>query len=335
MNRFDILFQLYLSNKATDAELDELLRLAPDKVNEAEILRIFNETLDQYQGEEGVRAEKRLEILNRVRAAGNATRPPVHRDTSRRLMWMVAASLTIIIAAGIFVYPEYSKKQDVTIPADKTVTLHGKDYVRLPDGSVVTLKEGSTLTYTKRYGKDTREVTLTGEAYFDVAHNPLTPFKVRTGKLVTTVLGTAFNIKVTVGDKVTVTVSRGEVAVSDERTSYGTLRPNEQIAVNTQSNEFVRSVVDAKIVTHWKNEFFILDKVTVAQAADMIGKRFNVNVNVTNKTLNDCVISAWFLNNENLDQIVSSISDLKGATYRIEDDKVTIEGGKGCGGGNS
>jgi transmembrane sensor len=241
MNRFDILFQLYLANKATDAELDELLQLAPDKVNEAEILRIFNETLDQYQGEEGVRAEKRLEILNRVRAAGSATRSPVRRDTNwRRLKWMIAASLTIIIAAGIFVYPDYSKKQDDTIPADKTVTLYGKDYVRLPDGSVVTLKEGSTLTYTRRYGKDTREVTLTGEAFFDVAHNPLTPFKVRTGKLVTTVLGTAFNIKVTVGDKVTVTVSRGEVAVSDGRTTYGTLLPNEQIAVNTQSNEFTK-----------------------------------------------------------------------------------------------
>lgn len=236
MNRFDILFQLYLANKATDAELDELLRLAPDRVNEAEILRIFNETLDDYQGEEGVRAEKRLEILNRVRAAGSGTRSPVRRRANwRRVMWMVAASLTILIAAAIFLYPGYIKKQDDAIPADRTVTLYGKDYVRLPDGSVVTLKEGSTLTYTKRYGKDTREVTLTGEAFFHVAHNPFTPFKVRTGKLVTTVLGTAFNIKVTVGDKVTVTVSRGEVAVSDDRTTDGRLTPNEQIAVNTRS----------------------------------------------------------------------------------------------------
>jgi transmembrane sensor len=219
MNRFDILFQLYLTNKATDAELDELLQIAPDKVNEAEILRIFNETLDQYQGEEGVHAERRLEILNRVRAVGSATTSPVRRRTNERhMMWMVAASLTVIIAAGIFLYPDYIKIQDATIPADKTVILYGKDYIRLPDGSVVTLKEGSTLTYTKRYGMDTREVTLTGEAFFDVAHNPLTPFKVRTGKLVTTVLGTAFNIKVTVGEKVTVAVSHGEVAVSDDHT---------------------------------------------------------------------------------------------------------------------
>jgi transmembrane sensor len=320
---FNTLLQNYLARIASEQEAAEFMELIRDPENERRVKKLLEEKLKEDSSWLGDDEELEEEI-QQILAKSNK------RKSRSIRVWLAAASLTIIAAAGIFLYLKNINKEDFTIPADKTVTLYGADYVRLPDGSVVTLKEGSTLTYTKKYGVDTREVTLTGEAFFDVAHNPFTPFKVRTGKIVTTVLGTAFNIKVTVGEKVTVTVSRGEVAVGDGRTTYGTITPNEQIAVNTKSNDAVKSVVDVGLVTQWKQNYFILEKVTFAEAAKMIAKRFNVKVTVANKSLNKCVISAWFLNNETLDQVLKAVSAFRQAKYTVMNGNVTIHDGRGC-----
>jgi hypothetical protein len=79
----------------------------------------------------------------------------------------------------------------------------------------------------------------------------------------------------------------------------------------------------------WKDEYFILNRVTIAEAARQIGKRFNVEVNIANKDLEHCVITTWFLNNEDLNH-VESISTVCQAKYAITDGSVTIEGGVGC-----
>jgi transmembrane sensor len=70
----------------------------------------------------------------------------------------------------------------------------------LPDGTTVVLNKKSKLSYPVEFTGSTREVFLTGEAFFDVAHNPSKPFKVHTGVFVTKVLGTAFSIKAYPGD---------------------------------------------------------------------------------------------------------------------------------------
>jgi transmembrane sensor len=249
-----------------------------------------------------------------------------------RTIWMAAAAAVIVMfAVGMWYFPQFNKQAEI-IAQNEMVVIKGKDYVRLPDGTRVTLKEGSELTYNSRtFGDTTREVTLKGQGYFDVGFDTKRPFKVWTGKIVTTVHGTAFNISVTGTDKVTITVSRGKVSVGDVSTVYGTLIPNEQIAVDTRSNQYVKSVINAEAVTAWKDKYFILDEVTFTDAAELIEKRFNVNVTVDNKALNKCVISAWFLNNESLEQIIESISVMQQATYTITEGNVTIEGGKGCG----
>jgi transmembrane sensor len=322
MERFNTLLQRYFHMTASEQEVAEFLELLREPANEQSFKKFLDEELAQDRsllfGQ-----EERLKTLGNIFSGKSNRRNPF-------LVWMAAASLIMAAAAGIWWYSDYARTPPLADQVGTTVTLYGKDYVHLPDGSVVTLKEGSTLTYTRVYGADTREVTLTGEAYFDVAHNPLTPFKVRTGKIVTTVIGTAFNIKVTVGDKITVTVSRGKVAVGDENRIYDTIIPNEQLAVNTQTNEFVKMHIDPKSVTQWKNEYFILDKVTIAEAAELIGKQFNVKVTVANSALNGCIINAWFLNNETLEEVMDAVSAVRQAKYEIVNGTVTLDEGKGC-----
>jgi ferric-dicitrate binding protein FerR (iron transport regulator) len=173
-------------------------------------------------------------------------------------------------------------------------------------------------------------VTLEGEGFFDIVSDPSKPFKVHTGKVVTTVLGTSFNINTLESEKVTVTVTRGKVAVGDKDHTYTTILPNEQISVNTSNGEFEKLEVDSQQTTAWKDDYFIIDNVTFEEAASQIEKRFNVKITIVNESLKGCVVSAWFFNNESLKQIVDDLSTLKQATPTINGNRIVIRDGKGC-----
>ncbi|PWJ57750.1 uncharacterized protein DUF4974 [Dyadobacter jejuensis] len=86
--------------------------------------------------------------------------------------------------------------------------------VNLPDGSSVTLSKGSRLTYPSQFGADSREITLSGEAFFEVAKDPQKPFYVFAQRLTTKVLGTSFNVRAYQDDdEVSVSVKTGRVSV--------------------------------------------------------------------------------------------------------------------------
>ena len=327
------LLQRYLDKIATTEELVELANIMAEEGYPYEE-ELFLELVETLQQEKTIPEADRMHasqlyFQRRDKKERAEEIIPINRS-NRIAWWTAAASLIVAAMAGVWMYSDYGKTVEMAVQNETTITISGKDYVHLPDGSTVTLNKNSTLTYTKFYGTNTRDVILTGEAYFDVVHDPAHPFKVRTGKVVTTVLGTAFVVNASSPAKITVTVTRGKVAVGDDRHTYGTITPNERIAVNTTTEEYVKTEIDSQSVMPWKNDYFILDKVTIAEAADLIGKRFNVKVTIANKSLTKCVLNAWFLNNETLQQVVEAVSAVQQAKYTIADDVVTIEGGKGC-----
>jgi transmembrane sensor len=110
-----------------------------------------------------------------------------------------------------------------------------KTSLTLPDGTLVKLNAGSSITYNgKEYGNSIREVNLTGEAFFDVVKNPEKPFIIHTSKINIRVLGTAFNVKSYPGEKNSETsLIRGslEVTVKDRPAEKYILKPNEKLVV--------------------------------------------------------------------------------------------------------
>lgn len=341
MDRLDYLYERYANNTATPEEREELyqimLRTDPDK---ASIFKPFGEPADENEPDT-IRDQQVLneffpEVVSNLHVEQEQEEIiPIDRDVRARGWWLRAAAAIIVLTlAGIGWYYNSisnSSREEVAVTqeAEKHFTFTGPEFVKLPDNTSVTLKKGSELSYTASFGKTSREVSLTGEAYFDVTHNPASPFKVHTGKIVTTVLGTAFNINASSTEQVAVTVTRGKVKVGTETRTYATLTPNEQIAVNTVTDEAVKTSVDAEAVVEWKEDYFILDKVTIAEAADLIGQRFNVKV-IVNPALNPCIVNAWFVQHETLEQIVEAISAIEQAEFTITDGEVRIEGGRGC-----
>jgi ferric-dicitrate binding protein FerR (iron transport regulator) len=175
-----------------------------------------------------------------------------------------------------------------------------------------------------------REVELIGEGYFDIQHDPSRPFRVHTGKIITTVLGTAFNVSAWPHQKdIKVTVARGKVQVGDEHQAYATLTPDQQVAVNRTTHAFSQTTINVSKATEWKSNYLIFDDISLAEAIGVIEERYAVAVTLSNEKMKDCHVSATFLNGEDLDQVMTVITGVLQGTYRQEGKLLTIQGA-GC-----
>jgi ferric-dicitrate binding protein FerR (iron transport regulator) len=160
------------------------------------------------------------------------------RPSRRRHIWWVAAAAMITVAC--FFYwgqqpsPETASLIDKS-PASEITTRQGsRTRVQLPDGTKVWLNAGSKLTYDKEFNNALREVTLTGEGYFDVVRNEKKPFIIHTEKMDVKVLGTQFNVKSYPNDEATeAALIHGsiEVSLKDRPSQKIILKPNEKIVV--------------------------------------------------------------------------------------------------------
>ncbi len=168
---------------------------------------------------------------------------PAGQRGSRRMLFFV---LSLVVGAGILTvllwpsgrapHPNPAPVAHQPAPTGNDIyTANGsRTHLTLPDGTLVWLNAGSRLSYGKNFNTTTREVNLTGEAFFDVAHNTQKPFLIHTTRIDVEVLGTRFNVKSYPSDRTTeATLIRGsiEILIRDRPSEKIILRPDEKLVV--------------------------------------------------------------------------------------------------------
>ncbi len=180
---------------------------------------------------------------------------------------LLAGSLTLLFTGIIvtFFYTTMSNAstKNKSITKSEISTKDGsRTKIQLPDGSSVWLNSSSKLTYTTEdFGSKIREVSLVGEAYFDVAKNPNKPFIIHTTQMDIKVLGTAFNVKSYPTDKtVETSLIHGSVEVTlNDRQEKILLKPNEKLVLNKQQNKSEKSNTLNKQMKNKANEKPIIE----------------------------------------------------------------------------
>lgn len=255
---------------------------------------------------------------------------PLQKAGVKTLWWPSIAAVAACLAVFLLVYLAWPARQDHPL-AVLTVAAHQEKQVTLADGSQVWVNSGSELKYPKTFPGKTREVELSGEAYFDIRHDAAKPFIIHTGQVLTTVLGTAFNIK---EDKnthiVVVTVTRGKVSVASGGRQLAVLTPNEQISFNTDSKKSDRQTVDASRVAGWQKTDLQFEDITFAEAARQLEQKFKVRISFANDKLKDCRFTGASLTGDKLEDVLKTICDFNHATYRRQPDGSMLISGPGC-----
>ncbi len=153
----------------------------------------------------------------------------------------------------------------------------GKYQLNLPDGSKVWLNASSTLRFPALFSGDTREVELTGEAFFDVAKNKSKPFKVITKDQIVEVLGTQFNIN-SYSDEgpIKTTLIEGSVKII-YKDQVVLLTPGQQFRPQNQNIKVVGA--DTEEVVAWKNGYFLFKNEDIQSIMRKLSRWYDVEVN--------------------------------------------------------
>lgn len=329
MDEFLELHERVEDGKATPEEQRAYYRMLASGRYDDIIASDFEQALRSPGRQKPILDEARQRIFNKIYEEQVVPAAGKTRHLRVAAWWVAAATIVTASLVGMSLYQSHVNEEALVAQTEVLDYVYtGRDFIRLPDGSTALLNEGSELSYA--WGEKGREVQLKGEAYFDIKHDPLRPFSVRTGRIVTRVLGTAFNIKAYPADKeVRVTVSRGKVSVGDEGKTFGELTPNQELAVNTETNDVSRTDKNATTSMEWTSAILILDDVDMAKAAEIIGERYHTKIVFADEAVKSCGVSAKFLNDEKITDVLDMISAAVNITYVIENDQVTISG-KGC-----
>ena len=202
-------------------------------------------------------------------------------------------------------------------------TSRGMDFeVTLSDGSKVWLNAESRLTFPEHFGSDIREVTVEGEAYFEVTKDTKRPFLVHTKYFTTKVLGTSFNVRTRNQETASVVLVSGKVEVKADSTI--TMSPGEMVCLD-KNNEMQKTPVDTYPFVQWKDGFFYFEKAPLGDIMRELGRWYNINIVFENPRKMDIRMQFVAEKTQSINEIVNSLNSLGGARFTLGDNEITIE----------
>ena len=205
----------------------------------------------------------------------------------------------------------------------------GTDYqLVLSDGSKVWVNARSRLTYPVSFG-DVREVTLEGEAYFEVARDEDRPFVVRTENLTVKVLGTEFNLSAySDQEKITTTLEEGSLKILPDDPSVAPciLSPNEQLVyIPSRGKMDVRQVV-ASDYSDWKEGGLLFNNDSFEDILKTLERVYNVKVHLRTSAYHSNRLTIHFNKHESLENIMMLVKEMiPGLEYQIKEDGIYID----------
>lgn len=214
----------------------------------------------------------------------------------------------------------------------------------LPDGSEVTLHPSSEIFLSPDFGESTRELRLTGEAFFDVKRDPHKPFVVYSNEVTTRVLGTSFNIKAYARDKeITVAVRTGRVSVytgKDRSRGVNDIRrddreviltPNQQMVYRREKAEVLKQLVEEPEIILPETDLFHMqfENAEVASIFEVLEENYGISIRFDKDKLSQCRLTTT-MSDEGLYERIEIICKAIGASYSIDDDAAIIIQSDGC-----
>lgn len=187
----------------------------------------------------------------------------------------------------------------------------------LPDGSTGWLNSNSSLKYNGNFTDD-RQVTLNGEAFFDVSHDEKSPFMVTAGDIAVKVLGTRFNVTSYENAKnIEVVLEKGVVVFMNQvNNSTYTMKPNDLVRYDKAKKDFITEVVQPNKYTSWIDGKLVFRNDPMDVVANKLERWYNVDVELKVDLSENLRLRATFID-ESLEEVLDLIKRSLPIEYEI------------------
>ena len=213
-------------------------------------------------------------------------------------------------------FSEKGNRMEVSTPAGITTSL------TLNDGTTVLLSANSRLEYEKEFTSSKREVTLVGEARFNVTKDPKRPFIVRTEQIQTQVLGTVFDVKAYPQATPDVTLYEGCVEVSLNGTNTQRMQPGEQAFLNKEGKLQLEKASDTQ--GKWAEGEFAFDNKELMEIMIEIASWYNISVACQHSHLLEERIYFRMSRERSIDEVLEVLNDLGVAKFIMKSGQIMI-----------
>lgn len=242
-----------------------------------------------------------------------------------RLSWRIAASVAIILAAGIVAYQKFLTPQDKTVVVAQSVT----EEKSLPDGTAVFLNKNTEVNYHYDPIKRLRKTALKGEAYFNIAEKSDQQFLLEVNGLLIKDIGTSFNVKAyPESDSVEVYVETGEVIFYTPLDSGLRLKEHETGIYMKSTGKFIRLTETSENTLAYKTQIFVFDNTHLSEVLESINEVYDIKLKLENPALENCRITVTF-RHETIDMIAEVIAETLSLTLEKTEHEITLNG-NGC-----
>jgi len=358
----------------TDFVLDEdFIRWVHEKNEEDEIF--WNNWLRQHPGKHLVVAEARrileslktaefpvpdhvvtYEVNRLLQTIRHQHEPSRLTARPRRTWWYAAAAvITILVTVASVKYISFTAKSGTSKVSYASLTAHRRlienvntsntpVLLSLPDGSSIELAPQSRISYANNFDSaGSRDIYLSGEAFFNVAKAPNRPFRVIANDIVTKVLGTSFSVRSFEADTtIQVIVRTGKVSVSAFNEIAGRnaetagspdeviLAPNQRLVYEKAAQKFQKVLLENPVMTlsAEADRNMVYDEAPLDKVFDAIAKAYDITIVYDTELLQHCTVTADLRHEpfyRKLDLVCRAIS----ANYEVIDGQVVIQAG-GC-----
>ena len=246
-------------------------------------------------------------LLGRINAETEKSKATVNW----RSVLFRAAMLLIVVGSVAYAFMARQKEQYYICKAPDG----NKTEIILPDSTHVWLNAGSSLKYSSRFNDDNRNVSLEGEAYFEVTHHDNKKFTVKTDNYDVVVKGTKFDVASYQSDPVSmVSLVKGSVELAYEKGVID-MKPGERVVLDKNTGEFTKEKYtdDSRA---WIDNRTELDNISLIDLARVLARQYDVKIHVQSARLANTHFAVSLRNKE-------TIMDVLDALQMIEPMKIT------------
>ncbi len=251
--------------------------------------------------------------------------------TKTRLSYQIMryAAILLIIFSLAYIFSNEKLGNQLKGQQEVVVQYGKQNKIILSDGSKITLDAGSKLSFPEKFSEHSREVYLSGEAYFEVNPNPQKPFIIHANQATVKVLGTKFNVRAWHwnNNEVKVVVVEGKVAftgeVKEEKATVIVDRGKMSYLTSTHPQPSAPRKVNVEPYLAWMNRDLILKNTPLYDVLDRLSRWYNLNFQLPSPVYNNVMITGTF-KKKPLDYILDTIGLMTQLDYKREGNTVVF-----------
>jgi ferric-dicitrate binding protein FerR (iron transport regulator) len=237
----------------------------------------------------------------------------------------MAAAMVIAFFIGLLVETGSGGKSMAVTSHVFTAPAGQMSELTLADGSTVVLNAGSSLTIPADFGKQNRDVQLSGEAHFTVAKDQNSSFKVKSGQQCVTVLGTVFNIRAYPGETKMITTLEEGIVKWESNGHHITLKPDMQVIFDLNSQAIQQKEVDASRIGQWSVGRYLFEDAPFAEILDVIEKWYDVEIDWRPTDFEGEHYNGVIKKSASLNETLELIRVMTPVKYEINGQKISIK----------